>query len=71
MTDHRSQNDGDRANRTSVVLGVTLRENLKCLAQKHGTPQGHIIREALRYYLKEKEGLDPDRIPKLRMEISY
>ncbi len=57
--------------RTSVVLDPTLRENLKCLAQKYGMAQGEIIRDALRYYLREKEGLEPDKFPKLTMEISY
>ncbi len=57
--------------RTSVVLDPPLRENLKCVAQRNGQPQGQIIREALRYYLKEKQGLEPDKFPKLKMEISY
>lgn len=61
----------EQSSRTSVVLDPTLRENLKCLAQKSGLAQGEIIRNALRYYLREKEGLEPDKLPKLTMEISY
>lgn len=61
----------DEVSRTSVVLNYQLKENLRCLAQKNGQPQGQIIREALRYYLTEKEGLDPDRLPRLTMQISY
>ncbi len=57
--------------RTSVVLDPPLKENLRCLAQRNGQPQGQIIRDALRYYLTEKEKLDPDKFPRLTMQISY
>lgn len=57
--------------RTSVALEPPLRENLKCLSQKTGQPQGAIIREALRFYFKEKQGLQPDKFPKLEAVISY
>ena len=59
-----------QAARTSVILDPPLLENLRCLAQKTRQAQGEIIREALRYYLKQ-QGLEPDRIPTLVMEINY
>ena len=64
------QKGKQQTTRTSVVLDPPLLENLKCLAQKSRKPQGQIIRDALRDYL-EKQGLKPDRFPKLKMEISY
>ena len=57
--------------RTSVILDTPLKQNLKCLAKKDGRTQGEIIRDALRFYLQEKKGLEPDRFPKLTVEISY
>ncbi len=55
--------------RTTLVLPVTLDQNLELFAVKTGVPKGEIIKRVLSEFLI-RQGLQPDKRPK-SINIAY
>jgi hypothetical protein len=67
-----SMNGGARATpttRTTLVLPITVDQNLELFAVKMGLPKGEIIKRVLVEYLI-KQGLQPDKRPR-SINVAY
>ena len=56
--------------RFSIALDPVLDAYLEGLSRRDNVSQSEILRRAFRYYLIEKEHLDPDKPPKIVVKIS-
>ena len=53
--------------RTTIIIPHELDRNLQVLGVQNEKTKNDIVKEALRSYVAQA-GLDPDRIPKIRIE---